>query len=51
MGTIKCIGKTITECAESTKWLATKGNIGFNSIKEVLLQGKTKSRYGKYKSS
>lgn len=51
MGTIKYIGKTITESAESVKWFATKGDIGFNASKEVLLQGKSKSRYGKYKPS
>ncbi|WP_158544356.1 hypothetical protein [Pedobacter miscanthi] len=51
MGTITYIGKIITERAESAKWFATKGNIGFNAGKEVLLQGKDKSRYEKYKSS
>ena len=48
MGTIKYIAKTITETAESIKYVATNGNIEFNAKKEVVLQSHSKIRYDKY---
>ncbi|KQM77220.1 hypothetical protein ASE74_18400 [Pedobacter sp. Leaf216] len=48
MGTIKYIAKTITETAESIKWIATNGNITFNAAGEIIHQSRDKVTYGEY---
>ncbi len=49
MGTIRFISKTITESAESIKWVATNGNIALNTTGEIIQQSKYKARYDEYK--
>lgn len=48
MGTIRYIAKNITETAESSKWIASNGDITFNATNEIIQQSKNKTRYDKY---
>lgn len=50
MGTIKYIGKTITESSASMVYSATKGHIMLNACKDVILQAKHKVKYDRYES-
>ncbi|WP_156131347.1 hypothetical protein [Pedobacter kyungheensis] len=50
MGTIKYIGKTITESSASMVYSATKGRITLNACKDVILQAKHKVKYDRYES-
>ena len=50
MGTIKYIGKTITESSANIVYSATQGHISFNACKDVILQAKHKVKYDRYAS-
>ncbi|WP_293311465.1 hypothetical protein [Pedobacter sp. UBA5917] len=49
MGTIRYIAKNITETAESSKWIASNGDIAFNTTKEIIQQSKNNIQYNQYK--
>lgn len=48
MGTIRYIAKNITETAESSKWIASNGDIAFNTTKEIIQQSKNNIQYNQY---